>query len=444
MEESKKFLLALAMGALLYGAIAFAKEPAGELSSDACGGEQCAAVARGLLAFVDRQPSGLQGNGRACADCHVPAASFQLTPAIVEARFQTLQWLRRFFPKSDDPLFRAIDADDFRARGAGAHDFRNLRENALVRVTLPLPPNVRLIDPVTNLLSSETEVDVWRSVPGVLNVKLTGSNDGGTIGPRPPNASGGYQLDARIADLQSQARGALLNHAQVAHEPSAGILDDLAAFQNVLFSSPRVRALADAVRAGAEIPDGDPPLDERQQRGKRVFTRSCATCHGGPGLSTPQPPVIRFSDIGTTCPRQVDAVSPARWSFKPCPERLARNARTYEITLSNGSVVRRTSSDPGRALLTGFASTTPATDDWNKLDVPGLHGIARSAPYFHNNSVDTLEDLLAHYREFFKRVQALNPPGTAWPPILSTDGVTIDRPFQADEEAALLAYLRTL
>ena len=438
MNESRKFLIAVGIGALLLSLIASAG-PAAD-----CGGERCTAVAHGLVAFIDRRAAGLEGNGRACADCHMPTDHFQLSAANVEARFQLLQWTRRYFPKADDPLFRPIDADDFRSRGAAATDFRNLRENGLVRVTMPLPPNVRLIDPATNLQSPEVEVDVWRAVPSVFNVKLTGGNDGGTVGPRGPNASGGYQLDARVADLQSQARGAFINHAQVKREPGAGLLDDLAAFQDVLFSSPRVRSVADAMRTGAPIPDADPPLDLLQKQGKQVFTRSCATCHGGAGLSTPQPPVIRFSDIGTQCPRLVDPVSPPRFSFKPCPDRLARNARTYEVTLSNGAVVRRTSSDPGRALLTGFASTTPATDDWNKLDVPGLRGVSHTAPYFHNNSVDSLEDLVSHYREFFKRVQALNPPGTAWPPILSTDGVNIDRPFKADEEAALLAYLKTL
>ena len=86
--------------------------------------------------------------------------------------------------------------------------------------------------------------------------------------------------------------------------------------------------------------------------------------------------------------------------------RLARNARTYEITLTNGTKVRRTSSDPGRALLTGFAGgAAGALDDWNKLDVPGLRGISKTAPYFHNNSAATLEEVVDHYIEFFKRVK---------------------------------------
>jgi len=84
-----------------------------------------------------------------------------------------------------------------------------------------------------------------------------------------------------------------------------------------------------------------------------------------------------------------------------------------------------------------------AQDDWNKLDVPGLHGIHATAPYFHNNSAATLEEVVDHYTEFFKRVQAIAPPGVV-PPALSTDGVHIDRPFTPEERPALLAYLRKL
>ncbi len=122
---------------------------------------------------------------------------------------------------------------------------------------------------------------------------------------------------------------------------------------------------------------------------------------------------------------------------------LARNARTYEITMANGSKIRRTSSDPGRALLTGFVGGVPAQDDWNKFDVPALRGISQTAPYFHNNSAATLEDVVNHYIEFFKRVQANSAPGVV-PPAASTDGVHFDRHPTLEERAALLAYLRKL
>ena len=169
-----------------------------------CGGEPCDAVVRGLRAFFDRRLHGLDGNGRSCADCHMATNHFQLSPANAEARFRILQWRRQWNPNADDPLFRPIDADDFRINGEDASDFSNLRQNGLVRIVFPLPPTIRLIDPATNLPSTEAFADVWRMVPTVNDVALTGP-DGVNPWPRGPNSFGGYQLDARVATLQEQA-----------------------------------------------------------------------------------------------------------------------------------------------------------------------------------------------------------------------------------------------
>ena len=106
--------------------------------------------------------------------------------------------------------------------------------------------------------------------------------------------------------------------------------------------------------------------------------------------------------------------------------------------------VPRTSSDPGRALLTGFVGGAPPFDDWNKFDVPGLRGIRNTAPYFHNNSADTLEEVVDHYIELFKFIKAVSPPFLPAPPVASTDGVNFDRKPTPEERAALLAYLRKL
>ena len=325
-----------------------------------CGGEACDAVFRGFFAFFDRSLHGLDGNGRSCSDCHMPSDQFQLSPASAEARFQLLQERRRWNPRADDPLFRPIDADDFRLNGARASDFRNLRENGLVRIEFSLPPNMRLIDPATNLPSAETSVDVWRAVPTVNDVKLTGA-DGQNPWPRDPNRSGGYQLDGRFADLQEQALGALLSHAQVQKPPPQRMLDDLAAFQRTLFTNHRVRALVrrdrcrhDAARCRSTT------FRARAGRQGRVRTRVRSMSWRPRSIHHAGARGGRYHDIVTQCPRPVDTVSPARFNFKPCPERLARNARTYEITLPNGTTMRRVSSDPGRALLTGVCRRTAA------------------------------------------------------------------------------------
>jgi cytochrome c peroxidase len=372
------------------------------------------------------------------------ADHFQLSPASVEQRYLFLQLRRRWNPSADDPLFRPIDADDFRVNGSNARDFTNLRRNGLVRVTLTLPSNIKLVDPATGAPSPQAFVDVWRAVPTVNDVALTGP-DGENPWARGPNPAGGYQLDARVANLQEQALGAFRNHAEARNNVPQRMLDDLAAFQRNLFTNERVRALAAAVRAGqSPLPDPDPKLTALEQQGKAVFARACGHCHGGPGQSITRLPVLfRYHDIDTQCPRPVDVNTPARFTFAACPERLARNAQTFEITNPDGTKIRRTSSDPGRALLTGFVGGPRPADDWNKFDVPALRGIRNTAPYFHNNSAATLEEVVDHYVQFFNFVRATAPPGPV-PPVASTDGVNWDRQPTADERAPLLAYLRRL
>src|SRR6185436_793479 len=186
-------------------------------------------IGRGEALFHDRRLVGLGGNGRACSDCHVDSDSFQLSPAIAEARFQ-----RMIATGVDDPLFRPIDADDFVASGDAASDYDSLRHQGLIRVRMPLPANIKLVDPAScmtggvpapcetatsYLTSPSTFTDVWRAVPSVLNVSVSGSDSHGPVWPRDPGPQGGYQLDGRVDTLQNQARAAFLSHAQVMTVP---------------------------------------------------------------------------------------------------------------------------------------------------------------------------------------------------------------------------------
>ena len=457
--KTKHWVTAAAAGACLVVAV-LSHTGAGRLNAQGngatklnCDTQPCDSVARGRAAFNDRNLRDLGANGRACADCHMPSEAFQLSPSVARARFEALMAKREKNKNADDPLFRPVDADDFRVNGDGARDFSNLVENGLVRVTMPLPANVVLIDQATGQPTADTSVDLWRAVIPVFNVAITGPDGQLPVwppgaprvaimgqDPNGPNRQGGYQHDARFATLQEQARGALLGHAQATVEPPAQMLDDLAAFQKTLFSSPGVERLADAILSGSTPVDPDPELNELEQQGKVVFNRACGMCHGGtthPGTSTPEtgmvrPIAMRYHNIQTACPR------PATDGFSPCPPRLARNARTYRITLADGTFQTVTTSDPGRLLLTGQPG------DLGAIDATQLRGIARTAPYFHNNSAATLEEVLDHYEAFFRRVTRLNSSPNL-PPILSSNGLVIDRGFIApDERQALLAYLRKL
>ncbi len=156
-----RFLRTAAGMALIYMSAAipsaWAGAPGTGSAEPQCSGEPCIAVFRGLVAFFDRDLHGLDGNGRSCADCHMVTEQFGLTPRAVEARYQRLQKRRRYDRNADDPLFRPVDADDFRINGERAKDYSNLRQNALIRVTLALPPNLRLIDPATDQASPDLQ-----------------------------------------------------------------------------------------------------------------------------------------------------------------------------------------------------------------------------------------------------------------------------------------------
>lgn len=412
------------------------------------------AVCRGKLAFDDGDLPGLGANGRACSTCHVESTAFGLTPANVEQRFQD--------SGGTDPLFNPIDADDFRINGMAANDYTNLRQRGLIRVSIPLPANVKLLDcgsqipcPASAQPTNETVADVWRQVPTVFNVANTGPDTGpGATWPRGPNTRGGYQFDGRIDTLQNQALSAIRTHAAAAVDPSQQFLDDVAAFQLTKFSAPEPTVLT-----------------ALQTQGKAIFDRACGqVCHGGPGTSTPLIAPNRYIDIFTDFPRPVDTVSPPRYVFAQANQ-LAGNVRTYEFTLPDGFKVRKTTTDPGRALLTGYvvsaaAPVPPAVcahppcgaasaDDFQKFDMPPVKGIAQTAPYFHNNSAATLVDVLDHYDAFFARTKITTPTS----PSLSTNYPTTqvpaptplwDRPVKRVDEdggaerAALLAYLQVL
>jgi cytochrome c peroxidase len=40
----------------------------------------------------------------------------------------------------------------------------------------------------------------------------------------------------------------------------------------------------------------------------------------------------------------------------------------------------------------------------NAFKIPTLWGVARTAPYFHDNSAKTLEDVMRHYQAFFATI----------------------------------------
>jgi cytochrome c peroxidase len=373
------------------------------------------------------------GNGRSCATCHRPEDNFALTPATVEARWKLLQLRRRFDPDADDPLFRPIDADDFE------NDFTTLRTKAMVRVTLPLPANVRIAgDPAA------TTVSVFRSVPTVMNAAITAP----------------FQNDGRLATLEEQALEATRHHSEVAIDPPDRTLRKLARFQRHLFSSRRVRDLAVALDHGGPLPGTDPPLDDLEQQGKATFTEFCAPCHGGPTLAVntdarflPVPargPLLsgpqEFVNIFVQTPRPPPPFAPPPAPptprfFDGLPTAGLPNI-SFLVTLPDQSQVPAVSSDAGRMLITGDLREN------GRFSVPTLFGAGRTAPYFHDNSAATIEQVIEHYQAMFAFIEFLDveaglfaPPAGGQGCAQGTCGI---QPIPEGQIPGLIAYFRRL
>jgi cytochrome c peroxidase len=283
------------------------------------------------------------GNGRTCATCHRPENEFALAPGTVQAALAA---------NPTDPLFRAIDSDDGQGR-----DYTTLLQHALVNVTIPLASNVTLVDD-----PMRRTIVVRRSVPSIVNTFLTAP----------------YQLDGRIPTLQQQALAAVESHFQPGRNPSPRELDAVARFESGIFEPQRMRALPDPAK-GIPVPRGStiPVTSPAALQGRIIFQNKCERCHGGETGSVAGPQTPQFSDI---------FVSRANALQLPLL-RLAFKA-------TDGSVTVVETPDPGRAATTGDLG------DLNAFDIPSLRGIKHTAPYFHDNSAATLQDVIDHYNQF--------------------------------------------
>jgi cytochrome c peroxidase len=385
-------------------------------------------------------------NGRSCATCHVLSEATTLLPDSVAARLEQ---------NPQDPLFQALDADD---PDAEVLTFEHLKKG-LVRVTLPLPDNMDLIDLDGNVITPEDRtLFVWRGVPSVADVVLTAP----------------YQLDGRAATLEEQAQGAISSHSEGPIVPNRQ-LERIGDFEQAVFSNARARYVAKLIELGVAPKDIIPPelsmpLSSREARGRELFGQGCAPCHGGAGtnriidrdvhdlffnkvnsegnlifetsddhppLTAPVPrPDNEFLNVGfglasalaqigqgTTFNQDVEL---PRYRFRfytdgsreeqvtdlpPVPVTESGDLFDPNPALDDeGAPIvgpnrfpQLFSTDGGRALITGDPL------DFEAFDVPSLRGIAATAPYYHDNSMETLEDVIDSYSRFV--LGALPPLG---------------------------------
>jgi cytochrome c peroxidase len=334
------------------------------------------------------------GNGRTCMTCH---SSETGTVSPEDAQ-------RRFAENPNDPLFLHDGSDDGQGNGAS-----RMLADATVLVEVPLPDNVSLADD-----PNARSVILRRGIPSTFNT---------------PVLDPVLMSDGREPDLETQALNAIRGHAQSNESPGEKDLRRIAAFEksDAFFSS---KALKRFARTGIapELPEG---VTESEKRGRRFFedvafdpatkAGSCAACHSGPMLNQtneflplPLPPGSRFQSV---------LVSELNAAGNPVRDFIFKNP--------DGTTTVISSPDPGRALITGDARAFPF-DSLNAFKIPSLWGVRRTAPYFHDNSAKTLEELAEHYKKFF--IVVSTPPGGGEPTIVLTD----------QDLADIVAYLKLL
>ena len=173
------------------------------------------------------------GNGRTCRTCHSDDTG-TVSPQNAARRLRN---------DPHDPLFVHDGSDD----GLGNGVTRMLRE-ATILMRIPLPANVRLADD-----PGATSVILRRGIPTTLNT---------------PALDPVLMVDGRQPNLESQAAGAISDHAQGV-VPSAAELHNIAEFQrtSAFFSSPALQRFA-LGGAAPRLPKGE---TASEKRGRRLF-----------------------------------------------------------------------------------------------------------------------------------------------------------------------------
>ncbi len=329
------------------------------------------------------------GNGRVCSTCHELEHFGTITPELVQ---------QRWAEDPEGPLFRAIDSDD----GAGT-SYDRLRRDATMRIPIELPLHdsglsVRPCDD-----PAATEVILHRGNPSVFNVALEQH----------------LMVDGREGDdLAAQALSAVETHNEHQREPTPEELELIATFQESLFSHEALRAAA-ASGTMPRLPEGGTPSEVR---GRAFFQprQVCGECHFGPLLNRAGPTHVFAPGV------HIETSQVGREPANPNPKRewCWVDPATNEIaeTPAGTRVYAEPVSDPGIALVAGTTCFTDAEGVDRCLSndivasevggpafkIPTLWGIADTAPYFHDNSAKTLEEVLDQYEFMFREMDRDN------------------------------------
>jgi len=405
-------------------------------------------------------------NGRSCSSCHLPTEGWSVSAAEIQLRFLLTQGL--------DPIFRTNDGSNCDHNiNTGTFEGRRqayslLINRGLIRIAVAVPANAEFT--VVNVrnpygCTDMATLSMYRRPLPATNLKFLSTVmwDGRESSPQTGTQKITYATNPNdlVADLSHQAVDATNIHAQGTTPLTAAQIQDIVNFEMSLRTAQAIDFQAGMLNSNGAtggpaalaaqnffigINDSFPPsfgfnpfgtafnpviftlfsawqnspVSARASiaRGEALFNSkpinitnvagindalgvpslagTCGTCHDSPNAgnhSVSAPLNIGVGDLN----------SPLDVSYLPV------------FTLRNnstGTTVQTT--DPGRALVTGLWV------DVGKLKGPVLRGLAARAPYFHNGSANSLNDVVQFYDTRFSIG------------------------FTAQEKADIIAFLKTL
>jgi cytochrome c peroxidase len=381
-------------------------------------------------------------NGRTCFSCHRPAQGWTITPQSVQQRFIQSRGL--------DPIFRSNDGSncegaDVSTLGKRREAFSLLLTRGLIRIGIDVRMGAEfVIDSVDDPYQCGaplTQASMYRRPLPSTNLGFLSAVmwDGRESSPS----------TTILQDLAKQADDATTGHAQAPQHLTPQEAQQIVAFETGLFTAQARDDSAGSLDAHGALggpvalsqqpffigindpvglnPTGAPfdpraftlfnawasASDERRVdiararsaigRGQEIFDTKPIVITGVAGLNNQTfPNNVTVPDPFTgTCTTCHDTPNTGNHSVKaPLNIGLADESRRtpdmplYTLRrLSTGDTVRTT--DPGRAMASGKWA------DIGKFKGPILRGLAARAPYFHNGSAASLEDVLEFYETRF-------------------------------------------
>ena len=381
----------------------------------------------------------LGANGRSCSTCHQPDQAWTVTPPRIQERFEETH--------GRDPIFRTNDGSNCKDADISTLDkrraaFSQLLTKGLIRVDLDVPANAEFAIakaddpyrcgevlsaasmfrrplPSTNLGFLSTVMwDGRETVKGQsirddlatqANDATTGHAQGGPLTFRQAQDIVDFELglftaqthDHRAGSLH--ARGAEGGPRPLSEQPFCiGINDPL----NMLPMMPG----SCAAPSGGLNPNvftlftawqqGDSPERRAIARGEKLFNTRAFAIDNVAGLNrdAADPIAGPFSGTCTVCHDTPNAgnhsISMALNIGLTDVSRRTPDLPLYYLTNNDTKEIVATT-DPGRAMVTG------KWNDIGKFKGPVLRALAARAPYFHNGSAATLEDVLDFYNTRF-------------------------------------------